>query len=234
MAADVLNLHQKLSKIRKLTEIIQKNRQGFNYKYVSIDEILARVTAGMDKYGVSLFPNIVQDSVKVIDLSRDDTSVDRTGREYKKHVDEYMVQMDVDWTWVNDENTDDTITVRWFAVGSQKDPSQAMGSALTYSLRQFLANSLQIAQPETDPDELRTKQLNAAKDAEKAVIGEIVARIDTQVREYLDAHEDKKAEVKQFMEQHVKGGNYQKIKTPEVAAALLRDFQKAFIDNEQN
>lgn len=234
MAAEALNLHQKLSKIRKLTEIIQKNRQGFNYKYVSIDEILARVTAGMDKYGVSLFPSIVQNSVVVTNLSRDDVSVDRTGKEYKKHVDEYMVQMHVDWTWVDDDNTDDTITVRWFAVGSQKDPSQAMGSALTYSLRQFLANSLQIAQPETDPDELRTKQLNAAKDAEKAVVGELVSRIDAQVREYLDAHEDKKTEVKRFIEQYAKGGDYKKLKTPEAAAALLRDFQKTFVNNEQN
>lgn len=31
MAEEVLNLQQKLSKIRKMTEVIQKNRKGFNY-----------------------------------------------------------------------------------------------------------------------------------------------------------------------------------------------------------
>ena len=41
-----LNLYQKLAKIRKMTEVIQKNKRGYNYKYTSIDEILARVTAG--------------------------------------------------------------------------------------------------------------------------------------------------------------------------------------------
>ena len=65
MAEEVLNLQQKLSKIRKMTEVIQKNRKGFNYKYTSIDEILARVTAGMNKYNVSLIPSIVPGSESV-------------------------------------------------------------------------------------------------------------------------------------------------------------------------
>lgn len=56
--AEELNLQQKLAKIRKMTEVIQKNKKGFNYRYTSIDEILARVTAGMNKYNVSLYPNV--------------------------------------------------------------------------------------------------------------------------------------------------------------------------------
>ena len=62
MAEEVLNLYQKLAKIRKMTEVIQKNKRGYNYKYTSIDEILARVTAGMEKYHVSLIPKFEQNS----------------------------------------------------------------------------------------------------------------------------------------------------------------------------
>ena len=32
MAEEVLNLYQKLAKIRKMTEVIQKNKRGYNYK----------------------------------------------------------------------------------------------------------------------------------------------------------------------------------------------------------
>ncbi len=62
MAEEILNLQQKLAKIRKMTEVIQKNKKGFNYRYTSIDEILARVTAGMNKHNVSLYPRVVPES----------------------------------------------------------------------------------------------------------------------------------------------------------------------------
>ena len=47
-----MSIYQKLAGIRKMVEVIRKNKSGYNYKYVSEDEILARVTAGMDKYHV--------------------------------------------------------------------------------------------------------------------------------------------------------------------------------------
>lgn len=65
MAEETLNLQQKLAKIRTMTEVIQKNRKGYNYKYTSVDEILARVTAGMKKYHVSLYPHITSGSESV-------------------------------------------------------------------------------------------------------------------------------------------------------------------------
>ena len=54
-----MTIYQKLAGIRKMVEVIRKNKSGYNYKYVSEDEILARVTAGMDKYHVLLYPGIV-------------------------------------------------------------------------------------------------------------------------------------------------------------------------------
>ena len=42
-----MTLIQKLTEIRKLTKTIAKNKVGYNYRYVSIDEILAKVTGGM-------------------------------------------------------------------------------------------------------------------------------------------------------------------------------------------
>ncbi|MBE5733985.1 MAG: hypothetical protein E7347_02925 [Clostridiales bacterium] len=49
-----LNIHQKLLKIADMAGVLQKNKAGFNYKYVTEEEIQAKITAGMQKYGVRL------------------------------------------------------------------------------------------------------------------------------------------------------------------------------------
>ena len=58
-----LNIYQKLAKIRKQVEVIQKNKAGYGYKYVSEDEILARISTFMDKYSLSLIPSITKDTL---------------------------------------------------------------------------------------------------------------------------------------------------------------------------
>lgn len=44
MAEQELNIYQKLAKIRKQVEVIQRNKSGYGYKYVSEDEILAKIS----------------------------------------------------------------------------------------------------------------------------------------------------------------------------------------------
>ena len=39
--SEQMNIYQKLAKIRKPAEVIQKNARGYGYTYVSEDEILA-------------------------------------------------------------------------------------------------------------------------------------------------------------------------------------------------
>ncbi len=43
MAEQDMNIYQKLAKIRKQVEVIQRNKSGYGYKYVSEDEILAKM-----------------------------------------------------------------------------------------------------------------------------------------------------------------------------------------------
>ena len=56
MAEQDLNIYQRLAKIRKQVEVIKKNKSGCNYKYVSDDELLARISGLMDKYSLMLIP----------------------------------------------------------------------------------------------------------------------------------------------------------------------------------
>ena len=60
-----LNIYEKLAKIRKNVEVLQKNASGYGYKYVSEDLILEKITGLMDRYGLSLIPSIVQGSTAV-------------------------------------------------------------------------------------------------------------------------------------------------------------------------
>ena len=79
-----LNLVQKLAKIREMVEVLRKNKSGFNYKYVTEDEILARVAAGMKKYGVSLQPSIVPGTLSVTPVSYKKTKNTKSGDQLKE------------------------------------------------------------------------------------------------------------------------------------------------------
>lgn len=160
MADTKLNLVQKLAKIRAISDVVSKEKRGYNYSYADITTILANITAGMKKYGVSLIPSIVPGTSEVVQNVVVNTKFDKTGKAYDNTVTEMLVKADMVFKWVNDEDPNDTIEVPWFVTGSQTDPSQALGSGLTYCTRYFLCNYFQIAQSDSDVDtyHLRTRR----------------------------------------------------------------------------
>lgn len=224
-----LNLVQKLAKIRAMTEAIQKNKDGYNYKYVDSVEILARVTAGMKKYGVSLIPSITpgtsrveQNVVKTVKMNKQAQPIETVSTEM-------LFSADMIFTWVDDSNPDDKIEVPWVLVGAQGDPSQAAGSALSYMTRYFLMNYFQIATPENDVDAYRSKQKAAEVAEEKAVAESIIAQFDETLKTYLADNQDKKDEVQKFISRYAKNANYFVIKEPNLAAKLMSDFKNTYL-----
>lgn len=230
--AENMNLFQKLAKVRKQVEVIRKNKKGFNYSYVSDDEILARVSVFMDKYRISLIPNVSMNTLKVEPYTYKKTKVSKQGEVYDEAVNEVLVSADMTWTWVNNDNPEEKIVVDWVLVGQQADASQALGSALTYTNRYFLLKFFNIATPDNDPDGFRGKQREAEAAEDKAVADEIIATFDAELKEFLEAHKGKAEEAKKLVAKYVKDGNYFKIKESEVAAKLLADFEKTFLDKE--
>ena len=98
MADQDLNIYQKLSKIRKQVEVIQKNKAGYGYKYVSEDEILARISAFMDKYSLSLIPCVVRGSATVEPYHSKKTKSTKNGEIYEENVNEVLVSADMTFT----------------------------------------------------------------------------------------------------------------------------------------
>lgn len=227
----VMNLYQKLAKIRALSDVAQKSKKGYGYTYTDITAILANVTAGMKKYGVSLIPSIVPGTAQVSQNVVVNTKMDKTGKSYENKTTEMLFTAEMVFKWVNDDNPEEFIEVPWYITGAQSDPSQALGSGMTYTMRQFLTSYFQIAQSDSDVDEYRSKQKEAEVAESKAVAEEIIANFDTLLKTYLADHADMKDKVVKFISKFAKNGNYFAIKEPNLAAKLLEDFNKNFIEN---
>lgn len=224
-----LNLIQKLAKIRAISDVVTKEKRGYNYSYADITSILAKITAGMKKYGVSLIPSIVPGTAEVSQNIVVNTKVDKTGKVYDNTVTEMLVKADMVFKWVNDENPDDIIEVPWVVTGSQADPSQALGSGLTYCTRYFLCNYFQIAQPDNDVDGYRSKQKAAEDSEDKAIAVGIIEKFDSILKQFLADNPEKTDEVKKFISRFAKNANYLAIKEPALAAKLLNDFQNTYM-----
>lgn len=223
-----LNLVQKLAKIRAIAEVVSKNKKGYNYNYSDIIEILAKITAGMKKYGVSLLPGVVPDTAEVEPIVVTKTKFDKTGRSYEDQKTEMLIKADMIFKWVNNDNPSETIEVPWFVTGYQEDPSQAFGSGLTYCTRYFLTSYFQIAQ-DNDVDAYRSKQKDAEESEGRAIAAEVVSNLDSIVKQFLSDNQDKSEDVKKFVSKYVKNANYRAIKEPELACKLLADFKSKYI-----
>ena len=234
-----MNIYQRLAAIRKMVEVIRKDKSGFNYKYVSEAEILAKVTAGMDKYRVLLMPSIVHGTATTEPYQYVKTKNVKGGGTIDERVNEIIVTSDMTYTWVNIDNPDDHLEVPWLLVGQQGDASQAAGSALTYMNRYFLLKFFQVATPDDDPDNWRGKKAQTEAEDDAAQASAIITEVHELVTNYLngidkEAKEGKAAseaiaEIAKRYAKNKKGepsANYLTITEAKTAAKLLDDISK--------
>lgn len=232
--AESLNIYQKLAKIRKQVEVMQKNKSGYNYKYVTDEEILAKVTAFIDKYGLSLIPMVVQGTMKHDLYHYLKTKFDKNTKQlYDEHNNEIIVSADMVFCLVNNENPDERIEIPWGLIGQQADSSQAFGSGLTYAMRYFLLKYFNIATPEDDPDNWRSKQRAAEAAEDKAIAKQIISQLEGEINSYLSTNPKSKDKVKELVSKYVKDGNYFAITESALASKLLSDFNETFINKEE-
>jgi len=234
LADQKLNIYQKLAKIRKNVEVLQKNASGYGYKYVSEDMILEKITGLMDKYGLSLIPSIVPGSLNVAPYHYVETKVKKDGEPYEKHTNEVLVSADCVWTWVSNENPAERIEVPWMLVGQQADASQAFGSGLSYASRYMLLKFFSVATTEDDPDNWRSRQKEAAMSEEREIAKEIVAKIHSHVTSYVAEHADQRDALIEAIKSVAvdKNGkathNYNAVVDPVVAGKLWQTLNDKF------
>lgn len=143
MASEKLNLYQKIVEVRKsIGGIYKDNTAGkgskFSYNYVSESQILSKISDEMDNQNLLLIPSI-------------------THRETRKEGNQYIVELDLSYKWINGDNPTEILEIPYFTAGQQSDASKALGTALTYGNRYFLLKMFNLA---TDEDDADAKEIN--------------------------------------------------------------------------
>ena len=215
-----MNLHQKLLKIANMAGALQRTTAAYGYKYVPEEDIQAKVTAGMQKYGVMLYHSIVPGTLNVLPITYTNKS--------NKPVHEVIVSADTVYTWVNVENPEERIENSWVFVGQMEDAAQAFGAAETYANRYYLMKSLQLATTESDPDNYRSKQ-QQAEDFEQ---NEAKKRLGKAIKDVVDAGSAlikggmDKTKMMEIVAKHNDGnGNPSSITSEEVCKNILEEFE---------
>jgi len=146
-------LAQKMVELRKCVSYLQKETEGYQYKYVSGSQLLGKLRPKMDELGIILKTDI--------------TSHNWTT---EKSV---CIQMRFRWFLAEDfdmqEEVAPSISCDWVSAGEDKDPAKALGKAFTYGERYFLMKFFNIPTDEVDPDKFQgepTKLNGTVKPAE--------------------------------------------------------------------
>lgn len=232
-----MNLIQKLAEIRKMAAAVKKNEKGYNYTYPSEEAVLANVTAGMNKYHVSLHVEI-DPRYDLIPFEYTKYKKNKEGEIISEEkVNEWAFKGIIHYVWKNDENPSDIVEANWPIVGQQADVSQAFGSGMTYCQRYFLLKYFQSASTKDDPDAYRSKQkaLEEAENTQRAQ--DIVAVLHVEVNDFLEKHASSRDGLTKIIKKYVivngkPSADYFKLTDPDIAAAMRDDIKK-YIESEE-
>jgi hypothetical protein len=143
-----MNLYEKLIEIRKACPYLQKDNKGYQFAYVSSSQTLGSLRAKMDELKVLLIPRV--------------SNAVASDKPTQKGAFQMFTQLWVEYTWVNAENPEETITCSWYGQGLDTG-EKGVGKALTYSEKYFMLKFFNIATDEDDPDSFQDKGPSKAK-----------------------------------------------------------------------
>lgn len=231
---EIKGILNKIAKIREMVEALQKNANGFGYKYVSEDEVLANVTAGLKKYNLDVYPRIVPGTLSVTPYTATKVKVMKDGTRYDDAINDIIVSAEMEFEWIDLDNPSDRLLIPWSVVGQQSDASQAFGSGLTYCTRYFFLKFFKSSTLESDPDSWRTKQQEAMRAEDKEIVQAIVEEIDRICQEKVT--EENKDGLRTLVKSIVKkngkaSADYRAVDNSETASRLLEEVKKFFDNN---
>ena len=153
-----MNIYQKLIEVRKSVPYLQKEASGAQYKYVSSSQVLAALKAKMDELQLLLIPRITGHKVSesVIQYYSMDTEKRETDHVIKRTT-TYFTELDMTMTWINAENTEETIECPWYGQGVDIAGEKGCGKALTYAEKYFMLKFFNVPTDKDDPDSFQAK-----------------------------------------------------------------------------
>ncbi|MEB7863855.1 ERF family protein [Staphylococcus xylosus] len=140
--SEELNIYQKIADVKANIDGFTKDTKGYNFTYVSGSQILHRIRNKMIEHRLLLIPS-----------TSNEKWTTHTYKNKKGHeVIDFIVEMDLNYKWVNADKPEEQLDISYHAFGQQSDISQAHGTALTYSERYFLMKFFNIPTDEDDAD----------------------------------------------------------------------------------
>lgn len=132
----MMNIYQKLIEVRKEVPYLQKESKGYQYNYCGSSQVLSAVRSKMDELGLLLVPRVL--SYRLFLKSEIDSK-------------EHLTEIEIEFTWINAEKPDETITCPWYGQGLDTG-EKGVGKALTYAEKYFILKFFNIATDKDDPD----------------------------------------------------------------------------------
>ena len=150
----IMSIYEKLVELRKHVSCLVKDREGYNFNYVTGNQILAKVKDKMNELGLVLIPSA---NVGEEFFTHDYTTINGVKKT------DFIVMGEMSYTWVNVDDPNEKLVIPWAYYGQQDDISQAYGSALTYAERYFWLKALGLPTDEDDPDSRDPKNRSNTK-----------------------------------------------------------------------
>ena len=147
------NVFQRLAEVRKIVPYLKKEQKGAQYSYVGSSDVLGSLHSKINEEGLILVPEITGHF-----LTPDIEEVpDKYNKEQMKKRVTYFTELEMTMTWVNIDNPEDRISVKWYAQGVDIAGEKGVGKALTYGEKYFLLKFFNIATDKDDPDAFQNK-----------------------------------------------------------------------------
>jgi len=208
-----LNLSQKLIKMQEELTYFKKDTKSYKYKYVSGSSILAEVKKLKDRYNVLLIPKISKDAgTEIFEKINSKTGV----------IEKEFIFSSLGFMVWKDENEE--ISVPFYFIGKQNDPSKAFGSALTYSERYFLLKFFGIPTDEIDPDAFQEKTKEPVSEKIICAQNDVVEVLREMYRTKLDGF-NVITRVQNSLQKHL-GLKINSMKEISIAVKKIEDFKK--------
>jgi hypothetical protein len=226
----ILKIQEKLANISELLDVMKKDTKAFNFSYVDEESILERLTVGLKQQKLELYPIIVPGTSKITEQLYDKKKYNKNGDPIVETIHETVVSAEMIMRWINLEDLSETLDIPWLMVGGQTDPSQALGSGLSYCIRYFYLKFFHIATTKDDPDSFRSKQDEIEAGQVKNALSIAMDKLDKVARDY---GKENVAELKAFLIDNNNGTlNYKSLKDIDEVNALKDKLEK-FIEEQK-
>ena len=144
-----MNIYEKLLKIKESVEYLKKAQKSEQYDFVSSSQVIAALRSNMNEQKLLLVPNVEE--------AKFSTIVEKTSAKGKPTAD-LLTEVFITYKWINAENPEETLSVRWYGQGVDTNGEKGVGKAYTYAEKYFLLKFFNIPTDKDDPDSFEQKQ----------------------------------------------------------------------------